>query len=141
MRDDPSSPTQVQRHESSAVFLARAERFLLRDEAANNLLLGIAGSLQRHASRTLAGAAGAAGAAGRGTESQADAPYLATVETEGRVVAALSQLILASGRRHCFLFTDLANPTSNHTYQAIGYRPVCDVDDYAFAPRDETRSA
>ncbi len=49
-------------------------------------------------------------------------------------VAALSQRMLDSGRRHCFLFTDLANPTSNRIYQAIGYRPVCDVDEYRFRP-------
>ena len=48
-------------------------------------------------------------------------------------VAAASQLQLDRGRRFCFLFTDLANPTSNHIYQAIGYRPVCDVDEYHFA--------
>jgi predicted GNAT family acetyltransferase len=36
------------------------------------------------------------------------------------------------GRRFCFLFTDLANPTSNAIYQAIGYEPVCDVDQYRF---------
>ena len=29
---------------------------------------------------------------------------------------------------------DLANPTSNHIYQAIGYRPVSDVADYRFEP-------
>ena len=32
----------------------------------------------------------------------------------------------------CFLFTDLANPTSNHIYQAIGYEPVTDIDVYVF---------
>ncbi|RIK57781.1 MAG: GNAT family N-acetyltransferase, partial [Chloroflexi bacterium] len=32
------------------------------------------------------------------------------------------------------LFTDLANPTSNHIYQAIGYRPVCDYTLYRFDP-------
>jgi len=48
-------------------------------------------------------------------------------------VAALSQLLLDSGRRFCFLFTDLANPTSNHIYQAIGYEPVADVDMYTFS--------
>lgn len=47
-------------------------------------------------------------------------------------VAALSQKMLDSGRRFCFLFTDLANPTSNHIYQEIGYEPVCDVDQYKF---------
>ncbi len=47
-------------------------------------------------------------------------------------VAALSQLLIDAGRHHCFLFTDLANPTSNHIYQQIGYRPVADIDTYAF---------
>ena len=46
--------------------------------------------------------------------------------------AALSQLLLERGRRFCFLFTDLANPTANHIYQASGYQPVCDVDIYHF---------
>lgn len=48
------------------------------------------------------------------------------------LVAALSQAQLDAGRRFCFLYTDLANPTSNHVYQAIGYEPVCDVDEYRF---------
>jgi predicted GNAT family acetyltransferase len=47
-------------------------------------------------------------------------------------VAALSQLLLERGFRSCFLFTDLSNPTSNKIYQAVGYQPVCDVDEYAF---------
>lgn len=47
-------------------------------------------------------------------------------------VAALSQRLLDGGRRSCFLFTDRANPTSNHVYQRIGYQPVCDVDEYRF---------
>jgi len=48
------------------------------------------------------------------------------------LVAELSQYLLDGGRRYCFLFTDLANPTSNKIYQEIGYRPVCDVDEYIF---------
>lgn len=47
-------------------------------------------------------------------------------------VAALSQMLLDGGRRFCFLFTDLANPTSNHIYQTIGYEAVSDVDMYVF---------
>lgn len=47
-------------------------------------------------------------------------------------VAALSQLILDEGYRYCFLFTDLSNPTSNRIYKAIGYEPVCDMDEYEF---------
>ncbi len=47
-------------------------------------------------------------------------------------VAALSQTLIDRGCRYCFLFTDLANPTSNHIYQTIGYQPVCDWDYYRF---------
>lgn len=49
------------------------------------------------------------------------------------LVAATSQLMLDTGYGSCVLFTDLANPTSNHIYQSIGYRPVCDFNDYFFA--------
>ncbi len=48
------------------------------------------------------------------------------------LVAGMSQLLLDEGRKYCFLFTDLANPTSNRIYQNIGYEPVADVDVYAF---------
>ena len=47
-------------------------------------------------------------------------------------VEALSRLLLAEGRRWCFLYTDLANPTSNRLYQRLGYRPVCDVHQLLF---------
>ena len=49
-----------------------------------------------------------------------------------RLVAEASQLQLDAGRRFCFLFTDLANRTSNHIYQSIGYEPVRDVDEHRF---------
>ncbi|MFL5671611.1 MAG: GNAT family N-acetyltransferase [Chloroflexota bacterium] len=48
------------------------------------------------------------------------------------LVAAVSQEALDGGRRFCFLFTDAANPTSNHIYQEIGYEHVRDVDIYEF---------
>jgi uncharacterized protein len=48
------------------------------------------------------------------------------------LTAALSQRILDSGRGYCFLFTDMANPTSNHIYQKMGYRHVGDGDVYRF---------
>jgi hypothetical protein len=47
-------------------------------------------------------------------------------------VAALSQRVLDSGMDYCCLYTDLANPTSNHIYQAIGYMPLFDVPQYLF---------
>jgi uncharacterized protein len=40
-------------------------------------------------------------------------------------VAALSRELLKS-YKFCSLYTDLANPTSNHIYQEIGYKPVAD---------------
>lgn len=52
-------------------------------------------------------------------------------------VAALSQRLLDEGRQFCFLFTDLANPTSNKIYQSIGYRPVIDVDMYRFDHKEQ----
>src|SRR5439155_3737276 len=48
------------------------------------------------------------------------------------LTAAVSAEQLASGCRFCFLYTDLANPTSNRIYANIGYEPVCDSVDYAF---------
>jgi predicted GNAT family acetyltransferase len=39
-------------------------------------------------------------------------------------VAAVSERALASGRRFCTLYSDLANPTSNSIYQRIGYRRI-----------------
>jgi uncharacterized protein len=48
------------------------------------------------------------------------------------LVAALSQHQLDAGKRCCFLFTDLRNPTSNHIYQAIGYEPVVDIAELRF---------
>ncbi len=49
-------------------------------------------------------------------------------------VAALSQSLLNAGFAYCTLFADLDNPTSNHIYQTIGYRPVCDVQEVRFEP-------
>jgi uncharacterized protein len=51
-------------------------------------------------------------------------------------VAALSQKLLDEGCDRCFLLTDLANPTSNHIYQQIGYVPVCDLHEYTFISQD-----
>jgi predicted GNAT family acetyltransferase len=48
------------------------------------------------------------------------------------LVAELSQQLLAGGRDFCFLFTDLANPTSNSVYQRVGYKPVTDVEQWSF---------
>lgn len=50
-------------------------------------------------------------------------------------VAGLSQLLLDQGYAFCALYTDLANPTSNKIYRAIGYRPLGDAAVYRFSPR------
>lgn len=55
-------------------------------------------------------------------------------------VAAVSRRMLDQGYEFCTLFTDLANPTSNHIYQAIGYRPVCDYTVYSFSALDSAQS-
>ena len=65
-------------------------------------------------------------------------PVYTPPELRGRgyasaLTAALTQRLLDEGRRFCFLFTDLANPTSNSIYQRIGYRPVSDVDLWTFS--------
>ena len=64
-------------------------------------------------------------------------PVYTPPERRGRgyasaLTAAASEDQLDRGRRFVFLFTDLANPTSNKIYRAIGYEPVCDVDMYRF---------
>jgi RimJ/RimL family protein N-acetyltransferase len=45
-------------------------------------------------------------------------------------VAAVSRLALDAGAAACMLYTDLANPTSNRIYQAIGYRPLADAQEW-----------
>jgi uncharacterized protein len=47
-------------------------------------------------------------------------------------VADVSQKYLDMGCQFCFLFTDLANPTSNYIYRKIGYQPVTDCCEYNF---------
>lgn len=46
------------------------------------------------------------------------------------LTAAASQAALDAGADRCALYTDLANPTSNKIYAAIGYRSVCDAAVY-----------
>ena len=66
-------------------------------------------------------------------------PVYTPPELRGRgyataLTAELSQRLLASGRRFCFLFTDLANPTSNAIYERIGYFRVAESAMVAFDP-------
>jgi uncharacterized protein len=48
------------------------------------------------------------------------------------VTAELSQRQLDGGRSFCFLYTDLANPTSNAIYERIGYRRVAEAAEVVF---------
>ena len=50
------------------------------------------------------------------------------------LVADLSTWLLGQGHRACFLYTDLANPTSNRIYVEIGYERVCDAMEFSFRP-------
>jgi GNAT superfamily N-acetyltransferase len=66
-------------------------------------------------------------------------PVYTPPELRGRgyasaLTAAVTETVLSSGRRFAFLYTDLANPTSNSIYQRIGYRPVLDVSRWDFEP-------
>jgi predicted GNAT family acetyltransferase len=54
------------------------------------------------------------------------------------LAAQLSQRLLdgrlfEGGRRFCFLYTDLANPTSNAIYERIGYRRVAESAEIVFS--------
>lgn len=44
-------------------------------------------------------------------------------------VSGVSELLLARGRRYCYLYADRANPVSNSVYFRLGYKPICDVDE------------
>ena len=48
--------------------------------------------------------------------------------------ATVSQRMLDAGRKFCFLYTDLANPTSNKIYREIGYKHICDQVQVFFDP-------
>jgi hypothetical protein len=48
------------------------------------------------------------------------------------LVADQSAWLLEQGHRACFLYTDLANPTSNRIYVEIGYERVCDAMEFVF---------
>jgi uncharacterized protein len=70
-------------------------------------------------------------------------PVYTPPELRGRgyataLTAELSQRLLdgrllEGGRRFCFLYTDLANPTSNAIYERIGYRRVVESAEIVFA--------
>ena len=64
-------------------------------------------------------------------------PVYTPPELRGRgygsaVTAYVTKEQLDGGRDYCFLYTDLANPTSNKIYTDIGYERVCDSAEYGF---------
>jgi len=64
-------------------------------------------------------------------------PVYTPPELRGRgygsaVTAHVTKEQLDGGCDYCFLYTDLANPTSNKIYVDIGYERVCDSAEYAF---------
>jgi uncharacterized protein len=69
-------------------------------------------------------------------------PVYTPPELRGRgyataLTAELSRRLLngrlgPGNRRFCFLYTDLANPTSNAIYERIGYRRVCESTEISF---------
>ena len=48
------------------------------------------------------------------------------------VTAEATEAAIQAGAEHVVLYTDLANPTSNSIYQAIGYRPDHDAEERVF---------
>ena len=43
------------------------------------------------------------------------------------VTAALGSQMLASGLKYCFIFTDTDDPCTNHIYQGVGARTICEI--------------
>jgi len=56
------------------------------------------------------------------------------------LVSAQSAWLLDNGYQFCFLFTDLANPTSNAIYERIGYERVATAASYTFAVTSLSRA-
>lgn len=88
--------------------------------------------LWEHDGRTVA----LAGHAGDTPNGARVGPVYTPPELRGRgygsaLTASLTERLLER-RRFCFLFTDLANPTSNSIYQRIGYRAVTDITLWRF---------
>jgi RimJ/RimL family protein N-acetyltransferase len=57
------------------------------------------------------------------------------------VTAAATAAALGQGAQHVVLYTDLANPTSNSIYQAIGFRPDHEAEERSFQSPIRSQSA
>ena len=49
------------------------------------------------------------------------------------LVADVCRRALAAGSTCCILYADRANETANHVYQAVGFRPLAQAQEYSFA--------
>lgn len=62
-------------------------------------------------------------------------PHLRGKGYASQLVATQSRWLLDNGHRYCFLYTDLANPTSNSIYKRIGYRQIAESAHYELSPK------
>jgi hypothetical protein len=125
---------RIERHDDPATFRALATPFLLQDEPGNCMLLGLL-SDPTAARRSAWDSAGQLRALLLHTPNR---PVLlstgpADAGHASALVAALSQRMLDTGKKFCFLNTDLANPTSNDIYRKLGYLPRGQRESYTFA--------
>jgi predicted GNAT family acetyltransferase len=100
--------------EETVCAIAEGRRFLWHDPAASDQAVSMCGT---------------AGPTPNGIRMQAvyTPPEMRRRGYASACVAAASQRLLDSGKKYCFLYTDLANPTSNKIYRTIGYHHVCDT--------------
>ncbi len=120
--------------------LPRRERHELDARTERMIELRLQGSSGRFAIWEDEGPASVAGYSGRTPNGVRIGPVYTPPELRRSgyataLVAALSQHLLLSGHRFCFLYTDLSNRTSNSIYQQVGYVPVCDSAMYRFEGR------
>jgi uncharacterized protein len=78
-----------------------------------------------------------AGVGGRTPNGVRIGPVYTPPDRRGRgyastLVAEVSAVQLAAGRRFCFLYTNLANATANKIYEQIGYERVCESAEIVF---------
>jgi hypothetical protein len=56
-------------------------------------------------------------------------------------VGELSRILLEEGWEFCALFADVKNDPANCVYTRIGYRPICDYNEYGFLEGGQTPAA
>lgn len=147
---------EVRRFERPSAFRDACTPFLLRREATNCLPLGLIAAIDaasptdrwlarvdgglwlREVDGTPVAMAGAGGPTPNGIRIGAvyTPPDRRRRGYAAALVADVAARQLAAGRRFCFLFADVANPTSNRLYLRLGFRPVEDVHHYGLAPDD-----